>query len=87
MTGNKECSSLLKPQGRFEEWHKETIKVETVKLDTLIESNEFNYSDFQLLDMDTQEAELLVLKGATRVLESVSYVTTEATWKNVEYIK
>ncbi len=86
MKGNKGCSSLLKPKGRFEEWHKKTIKVETVKLDTLISTNEFKYSDFQLLDMDTQGAELLVLKGATKVLESVKYVTTEATWNNPDYI-
>jgi FkbM family methyltransferase len=86
MTGNKGCSSLLKPQGRFEEWHKDTIKVETVRIDTLIEENDFNYSDFQLLDMDTQGAELLVLKGATKVLENVSYVTTEATWNNPDYV-
>jgi FkbM family methyltransferase len=86
MTGNKGCSSLLRPKGRFEEWHRETIKVETVRLDTLIESNEFNYSDFQLLDMDTQGAELLVLKGATKVLENVNYVTTEATWNNPDYV-
>jgi FkbM family methyltransferase len=86
MKGNKGCSSLLKPKGRFEEWHKKTIKVETVKLDTLISTNEFKYSDFQLLDMDTQGAELLVLKGATKVLESVKYVTTEATWDNPDYI-
>lgn len=86
MTGNKGCSSLLRPKGRFEEWYKETIKVETVKLDTLIESNEFNYSDFQLLDMDAQGAELLVLKGAIKVLENIKYITTEVTWNNPDYI-
>lgn len=86
LKGNKGCSSLLKPQGRFESWHKGTIKVETVKLDTLIEENEFNYNDFDLLDMDTQGAELMVLRGASKVLENVKYVTTEATWSNPDYI-
>jgi len=86
MKGNKGCSSLLKPKGRFESWHKKTIKVDTVKLDTLLTENEFNFGDFQLLDMDTQGAELMVLKGASKVLENVLYVTTEATWNNPDYV-
>jgi FkbM family methyltransferase len=86
MSGNKGCSSLLKPKGRFEEWYKETIKVKTIKLDTLFERNEFDFNDFDLLDMDTQGAELLVLKGSSKVLENVKYVTTEATWDNPDYI-
>lgn len=86
MIGNKGCSSLLKPKGRFEEWHKKTITVESVKLDTLMDLNNFNYSDFQILDMDTQGAELLVLKGASKVLEHVNYITTEATWSNPDYV-
>ncbi len=86
MRGNKGCSSLLKPQGRFESWHKKTIKVDTSRLDTLLEENNFNFGDFQLLDMDTQGAELMVLKGATKLLENVLYVTSEATWKNPDYV-
>jgi FkbM family methyltransferase len=86
MRGNKGCSSLLKPQGRFESWHRKTIKVDTSRLDTLLEENNFNFGDFQLLDMDTQGAELMVLKGATKLLENVLYVTSEATWKNPDYV-
>ena len=86
MTGNKGCSSLLKPQGRFESWYKKTIKVESVKLDTLMERNEFDITQFNLLDMDTQGAELKVLKGATNILNQVDYVTTEATWNNPDYV-
>lgn len=86
MNGNKGCSSLLKPQGKIQEWYKKTIKVETIRLDTLIEDNGFNYSNFQLLDMDTQGAEMMVLKGAPKVLENVKFVTTEATWGTPEYI-
>jgi FkbM family methyltransferase len=86
MRGNKGCSSLLQPKGRFEEWYKKTIKVETVKLDTLLLENEFNFQDFELLDMDTQGAELMVLRGASKVLENVKYVTTEATWDKPDYV-
>ena len=86
MSGNKGCSSLLKPQGKIQEWYKKTIKVETIRLDTLIENNGFDYSNFQLLDMDTQGAEMMVLNGAPKVLEHVDFITTEATWGTPEYI-
>ena len=86
MTGNKGCSSLLKPQGRFEAWYKETIKVESIKLDTLIEKNHFNINEFNLLDMDTQGAELKVLRGASNVLKQVDFITSEVTWNNPDYI-
>lgn len=86
MRGNKGCSSLLQPQSKMKEWHKQTIKVETCKLDTLIEKNGFNFSEFQLLDMDTQGAELMVLSGAHKLLENIKYVATEATWNNPEYV-
>jgi hypothetical protein len=36
--------------------------------------------------MDTQGAELMVLKGASKVLEHVLYVATEATWSNPDYV-
>jgi len=86
LKGNKGCSSLLKANGRFLEWYQDTIQVETITLDTLISENEFEYDSFQLLNMDVQGAEMLVLQGAEKVLESVKYVTTEATWSNPDYV-
>jgi FkbM family methyltransferase len=86
LKGNKGCSSLLKANGRFLEWYQDTIQVETITLDTLISENEFEYDNFQLLNMDVQGAEMLVLQGAEKVLESVKYVTTEATWSNPDYV-
>lgn len=86
LKGNKGCSSLLKANGRFLEWYQNTIQVETITLDTLISENEFEYDNFQLLNMDVQGAEMLVLQGAERVLENVKYVTTEATWSNPDYV-
>ena len=86
MRGNKGCSSLLKAKGRFESWHQETIKVETITIDTLLTENDFKPSDFQLLNLDVQGAELLALKGASEVLKHVKYVATEATWKNPDYV-
>ena len=86
MRGNKGCSSLLKAKGRFESWHQETIKVETITIDTLLTENDFKPSDFQLLNLDVQGAELLALKGASEVLKYVKYVATEATWQNPDYV-
>ena len=86
LRGNKGCSSLLRANGRFIEWHKDTIKVETITLDTLIEENDLDYESFDLLNMDVQGAELLVLKGSNKLLEKVKYITTEATWNNPDYV-
>ena len=86
LVGNKGCSSLLKAEGRFEEWYKDTIEVETITIDTLLEEEGFNVEDFQLLNMDVQGAELMVLKGSEKVLDNVKWITTEATWKDPDYI-
>ena len=87
LTGNKGCSTLLEPgSDQMKEWHQKTIKVESVRLDTLMKDNELSFDDYQILDMDTQGAELMVLKGADEVLKHVKYVTTEATWSNPDYI-
>jgi len=86
LVGNKGCSSLLKAEGRFEEWYKDTIEVETITIDTLLEEEGFNVEDFQLLNMDVQGAELMVLRGSEKVLDNVKWVTTEATWEDPDYI-
>ena len=86
LVGNKGCSSLLKAEGRFEEWYKDTIEVETITIDTLLEEEGFNAEDFQLLNMDVQGAELMVLRGSEKVLDNVKWVTTEATWEDPDYI-
>ena len=86
LVGNKGCSSLLKAEGRFEEWYKDTIEVETITIDTLLEEEGFNVEDFQLLNMDVQGAELMVLKGSKKVLDNVKWITTEATWEDPDYI-
>ena len=86
LRGNKGCSSLLKANGRFIEWYKKTIKVETITVDTLLVENNMSYNSFDLLNMDVQGAELLVLQGSEKLLENVKYVTTEATWDNPDYV-
>ena len=87
MVGNKGCSSLLEPVGWMAGWKKETIKCQTITLDTLLFRNNINVSAFNLLNMDVQGAEMLVLKGATGLLNSkdLKYVTSEVTFKNPDY--
>ena len=85
LVGNKGCSSLLKAKGRFEDWFQETIKVETITIDTLLEENDFDYADYKLLNLDVQGTELMALEGATKTLNNVNYITTEATWDNPDY--
>jgi FkbM family methyltransferase len=85
MVGNKGCSSLLSPVGRFKDWHKDTIQVKTKTLDSLFDQSMHKHDDYQLLEMDVQGAELMVLRGAQRVLKSIKYISTEVTLYNPDY--
>lgn len=85
MTGNKGCSSMLSPIGRFESWEKDKIIVPSIKLDTLLTLHEFNIKDFDFLEIDTQGAELYVLGGAEEVLKQIKYASIEVTYSNPDY--
>jgi hypothetical protein len=85
MVGNKGCSSIFEPIGRFESWFKEKIIVDTITLDTLFFRNNFNFSDFQLLEMDVQGAEMKVLLGAKELLKSIKYIYSEVTFYDSDY--
>ena len=50
------------------------IILKSVTLDTLLEGED----RYQAIVLDTEGSELLVLKGATRLLSKIRYVTTEA---------
>ena len=60
--------------------------METITIDTLVEENDFDYADYDLLNLDVQGAEMLALEGATKTLNNVNYISTEATWDNPDYI-
>lgn len=86
LVGNKGMSSILKAKKSWwgSECYRGTIKLNSLTLDTFLERNNLGY-DFDLLNMDTQGAELLISKGATKVLENVKYINSEVTFFNVPY--
>lgn len=85
MSGNKGCSSILEPVGRFEGWKRNTITMPTITLDTLMYVNGFDAKDFDLLEIDAQGAELYILKGAKNTLKSIKYASIEVTDSNPDY--
>jgi len=59
------------------------IKVVCSKLDSLLQELTLRPSDFNLLYVDVQGAELLVLKGATEVLTHIEAIHIEANYKEL----
>lgn len=86
LVGNKGMSSMLKAKNSWwgSECYRGTIKLNSLTLDTFLERNNLGY-DFDLLNMDTQGAELLISQGATKVLENVKYINSEVTLFNPPY--
>ena len=86
LVGNKGMSSILKAKNSWwgSECYRGTIKLNSITLDTFLERNNLGY-DFDLLNMDTQGAELLISKGATKVLENVKFINSEVTLYNAPY--
>lgn len=85
LVGNKGCSSILSPSGRFESWKRDEINITSITLDSLLYQNNLNPEDFDMLEVDTQGAELLVLGGAKNVLNTVKYVSLEVTDSSPDY--
>src|SRR5262249_24887821 len=53
------------------------IEIRSHQLDTIMDREHINLSDYDGLVLDTQGSELLVLKGAQRVLRNVRMVQVE----------
>lgn len=86
LVGNKGMSSLLKAKNSWwgSECYRGTVKLQSSTLDTFLEKNSLGY-DYDMLNMDTQGAELMVCKGAVKLLESVKYINSEVTLYNPQY--
>lgn len=86
LVGNKGMSSILKADKNW--WgyncYKGSLVLKSVTVDTFLERNNLGF-DFDMLNMDVQGAELMVLKGAGKLLESVKYINCEITFSDPQY--
>ncbi|NEO52694.1 MAG: FkbM family methyltransferase [Okeania sp. SIO3B5] len=87
VTSNEQSSSIL-PLKKHQEIYphiKEThkVKVESKKLDTLLQELKLNASDYNILNIDIQGAELLALQGATNWLRYVDAINTEVNYEEL----
>ena len=57
-----------------------------LSIDTFLERNEIDNS-FDMMNIDTQGAELMVFKGATEVLKKINVINCEVTFFNPHYHK
>lgn len=78
---NPGCSSLLnlKIHQQIYPWVNKIkeVEVETITLDTLLKEQNLIPSDYNVLNMDIQGAELLALKGSENLLKHLDIIYTE----------
>jgi FkbM family methyltransferase len=67
---NQDSSSLIQQQG-------DIIKTKTVTIKTLFEREGLSFSDYDLLNIDTEGAELQVLEGIGDNLDKFTYIIIE----------
>jgi FkbM family methyltransferase len=80
-SGSTEPASIL-PLKRFGEIVKtlhtpNTVTVNAVKLDTLMQQHGLQAGDFNFINIDIQGAELLAFKGAVKTLEHIDAIISE----------
>jgi FkbM family methyltransferase len=75
-------SSILEPRLHRDIWPNvtfdATVRLRSVTLDTLVDRGEIDPAGCQALVLDTQGSELLVLRGAPRLLGGLQFIKTEA---------
>lgn len=80
VTSNSQSSSILKLKEHSKLYPNikeiKKIKIESTTLNKEFEEK-FNINDFNMLNMDIQGAELLVLKGASSILDKIDLIYTE----------
>ena len=81
-SNNGESSSIYEPAQVTDIWPQlgfgRTISLTSITLPELLETNRINIRRFDCLVLDTQGSELLVLKGAERILRQFKFIKTEA---------
>lgn len=79
---NRGLSSSILPLGNHEVLYPHvtytsSIAMRTITLNTLVAKYNYSYDAFQFLAIDTQGCDLLVLKGATKLLPHLQIIYTE----------
>ncbi|GGA40202.1 hypothetical protein CYANOKiyG1_58420 [Okeania sp. KiyG1] len=87
LTSLDQSSSIL-PLKKVKEHYpniKETnkITVKSRRIDTLLQELELNPSDFNIINLDIQGAELLALEGATNLLQHIDAINTEVNYEEL----
>jgi len=85
VTNNEQSSSLLK-LGRHKQLHPwvvetQTIEVECTTLNKLF--GKYDISDYNLINIDIQGAELMAMKGATEILKHIDAINSEVNLTHV----
>jgi FkbM family methyltransferase len=80
-SGSTEPASIL-PLKRFKEIVKtlhttDTIRVPAITLDSLVETHRIAASEYNFLNIDTQGAELMALRGAAKLIPSLDVIISE----------
>lgn len=87
VTNNEMSSSILPLKIHAEIYptievtHKLTVVAKTI--DTVIEERELQPSDFNILNIDIQGAELLAFQGATNLLKYIEVINTEVNYEEL----
>ena len=68
--GNEDSSSLIEKIGT-------PIAVKTIRMDTLFQNEKLSFHDFDLLNIDTEGAELQVLEGLGNYIKNFTYIIIE----------
>lgn len=82
IAANTGLSSSILPLGSHEVLYphvkySNSIAMRTITLNTLVEKHGYSYDAFQFLAIDAQGCDLLVLKGATKLLPHLQIIFTE----------
>jgi FkbM family methyltransferase len=79
-SSNQDSSSLIEQSG-------DVLKTKTITINTLFEREGLNFSDYDLLNIDTEGAELQVLEGIGDNIKNFEYIIIEVTDLGSEFDK
>ena len=88
ISSNDGASSSIFSFGIYDDTHKnikmlKSIKLKTIKFDTVIKNNQIDISVYDFWTIDLQGAELLALEGAQESLKSCKFIYVEISKKEI----